>query len=162
VILMATIGSFLGWQPTLVVFFIAPVCALAVVAVMLVFRREREIPYGPYLSLATLIVIVGWKHIWPPAERVFALGLFVPAMGIVMCVLLFLSLQLMQVTKRLLGIPDYDPEEPVDTWQSADQLFHYAGENVDGQHPGWHRPEWPGVTAGRGSIFEHRWRNGRH
>jgi hypothetical protein len=50
-----------------------------------------------------------------------------------MCVLLFLSLQLMQVTKRLLGIPNDEPEEPVDTWQSADQLFHYAGENVDGQ-----------------------------
>ena len=162
VILMATIGSFLGWQPTLIVFFLAPLCALIVVAAFWIFRRDREIPYGPYLSLATLIVIVGWKHIWPPAERVFALGLFVPAMGIVMCVLLFLSLQLMQVTKRLLGIPDYDPEEPVDTWQSADQLFHYAGENVDGQHPNWHRPEWPGVTAGRGSIFEHRWRNGRH
>jgi hypothetical protein len=28
-----------------------------------------------------LIVIVGWKHIWPPAEGVFALGLFVPAMA---------------------------------------------------------------------------------
>jgi hypothetical protein len=77
-------------------------------------------------------------------------------------VLLFLSLQLMQVTKRLLGIPDDEPEEPGDTWQSADQLFHYAGENVDGQHTNWQRPEWPGITAGRGSIFEHRWRNGRH
>ncbi len=59
VILMATIGSFLGWQPTLIVFFLAPLCALVVVAACLVFRRDREIPYGPYLSLATLVVIVG-------------------------------------------------------------------------------------------------------
>ena len=107
-------------------------------------------------------MIVGWRHIWPSAERVFALGLFVPAMGVVMCVLLFLSLLLMQGVKRLLGIPDYETEEPTDAWQSADQLFHFAGDNTDGQHTSWQRPQWPGVTAGRGSLFEHRWRDGRH
>jgi leader peptidase (prepilin peptidase)/N-methyltransferase len=158
---MATIGSFLGWQPTLVVFFIAPVCALVVVAVMFLFRRDREIPYGPYLSLATLIVLLGWKHIWPPAERLFGLGLFVPVVGVVMCVLLFLSLQLMQWTKQLLGIPDFEPEPANEMWQSADQLFHYSGDNADGKQTAWQRPQWPGLTAGRGSLFEHRWRNGR-
>lgn len=160
VVLMAMIGSFLGWQPTIVVFFLAPVCALVVVLATLVFRREREIPYGPYLSLATLIVILGWKHIWPPAERIFALGLFVPAMGVVMCVLLFLSLLLMQGLKRVLGIPDYEPEDESEIWQSADQLFHFASGNNDGYRAGWHRPQWPGVTAARGSLFEQHWRNG--
>lgn len=160
VILMATIGSFLGWQPTLVVFFLAPVCALVVVAALWLFRRDREIPYGPYLSLATLILLIGWKHIWPAAERVFSLGLFVPAMGLVMCALLYLSLQTMQWTKRLLGIPDFDPEED-ELWQSGDQLFHFAGDNADGQHTAWQRPQWPGVGAGRGSLNEQRWRSGR-
>jgi len=32
VVLMAMIGSFLGWQPTVVVFFLAPICAMVVVA----------------------------------------------------------------------------------------------------------------------------------
>ncbi len=91
VILMAMIGSFLGWQPTLVVFFLAPICALVVVSVMWIVRRDREIPYGPYLSLATLILLLGWRHIWPAAERFFSLGLFVPAMGVVMCVLVVLK-----------------------------------------------------------------------
>ena len=69
VILMATIGSFLGWQPTLDRLLPgAPFCALVVVAAFWIFRRDREIPYGPYLSLATLVVILGWKHIWP-ADR---------------------------------------------------------------------------------------------
>jgi leader peptidase (prepilin peptidase) / N-methyltransferase len=161
VILMATIGSFLGWQPTLVVFFLAPVCALVVVSVMWLVRRDREIPYGPYLSLATLILIIGWRHIWPAAERVFSLGLFVPAMGVVMCVLLFLSLQTMQWTKRLLGIPDYEPEaDAADIWQSADQLFHFSGDNADHQRTPWHRTQWPGVGASRGALFEQRWRDG--
>jgi leader peptidase (prepilin peptidase) / N-methyltransferase len=159
VILMTTIGSFLGWQPTLVVFFLAPVCALVVVAAMLVFRREREIPYGPYLSLATLILILGWQRIWPTAERFFGLGLFVPVLGVVMCVLLFLSLQVMQWSKRLLGIPD-DVEEETEIWQSGDQLFHFAGLNTDHQRTPWQRAQWPGVGASRGSLFEQRWRDG--
>jgi len=160
VILMAAIGSFLGWQPTLVVFFIAPLCALVVVAVMWIFRRDREIPYGPYLSLAALTVILGWRHIWPAAERIFSLGLFVPVMGVFMCFVLFASLQMMQWTKRLLGIPDFLPDEGI-VWQSADQLFHYAGENTDHMPNGWKRSQWPGVGAGRGSLFEARWRSGQ-
>jgi leader peptidase (prepilin peptidase) / N-methyltransferase len=158
VILMAAIGSFLGWQPTLIVFFLAPLCALIVVAACWIFRRDREIPYGPYLSLATLIVILGWKHIWPNAERFFSLGLFVPVIAILMCALLFLTLQITQWSKRLLGIPDDLPEEEFDVWNSADQLFHYSGGV--GQSDGWKRTQWPGVGAGRGSLAEQRWRNG--
>ncbi|HUE15962.1 MAG TPA: hypothetical protein VMR25_17455, partial [Planctomycetaceae bacterium] len=63
-------------------------------------------------------------------------------------------------TKRLLGIPDFDPDQ-AEIWQSGDQLFHFAGDNSDHQHAAWNRPEWPGVGAGRGSLFEQRWRNGR-
>jgi leader peptidase (prepilin peptidase)/N-methyltransferase len=158
VILMATIGSFLGWQPTLIVFFLAPLCALVVVAACWLFRRDREIPYGPYLSLATLVVIVGWKRIWPGTERFFSLGILVPAVGILMCVLLFFTLLLTQWTKRLLGISDPLPEEDFDIWEPGDQLFHYSGGV--GQSDGWKRTQWPGVGAGRGSLFEQRWRNG--
>ena len=134
---------------------------LAVVAARWVFRRDREIPYGPYLSLATLVVLISWKHIWPAAERVFSLGIFVPAMGLVMCVMLYLSLTVMQWTKRLLGFPDFEPEDKA-LWQSADQLFHFAGDNATGNgHADWRRPQWPGVGAARGSLFEQRWRQGR-
>jgi leader peptidase (prepilin peptidase)/N-methyltransferase len=159
VILMATIGSFLGWQPTLIVFFLAPVCALVVVAASWLFRRDREIPYGPYLSLATLVVILGWKQIWPQTERFFSFGLFVPAMGLVMCVMLFLTLQVTQWSKRLLGIVD-EPIDEDDVWEPGDQLFHFLGTQGEGQRDGWKRTQWPGVGAGRGSLFEDRWRNG--
>ncbi len=158
VILMATIGSFLGWQPTLIVFFLAPLCALIVVAAFWIFRRDREIPYGPYLSLAALVVILGWKDIWPRTERFFSLGLFVPAMAVVMCALLVLTLFITQWTKRLLGIPDYVPDDEWDIWESGDQLFHFSGGS--GPSDGWKRTQWPGVGAGRGSLFEQRWRNG--
>jgi len=159
-VLMAAIGSFLGWQPTLIVFFLAPACALAVITASWIFRRDREIPYGPYLSLATLCLILGWKHIWPSAEFVFSLGLFVPVIGILMCAMLFLSLQITQLTKRLLGWTD-DLSDLENGWHAGDQLFHFASQNTDSRQIGWNRPQWPGVESGRGSLGEQRWRKGR-
>lgn len=160
VVLMAMIGSFLGWQPTVIVFFIAPICAMAVVAVMWLFRRDKEIPYGPYLSLAALIVIFGWEKIWPVGERFFHLGPAVPVIALVMAVSLYFCLQIMQLLKRMLGIPLYPPDEWVEEWTAADQLVYHAGEQVDHQQGRWRQDEWPGVTSGRGTAREQQWRRG--
>ena len=161
VILMATIGSFLGWQPTLVVFFLAPVCAWSWSRRCWLFRRDREIPYGPYLSLATLIVLVGWKHIWPAAERVFSLGLFVPAMGLVMCVLLYLSLQIDAVDEAAAwAFPTSSPRRPTSGNRATSSSISPA-TTPTAKTPAWTRPQWPGVGSARGSLFEQAWRNGR-
>jgi prepilin signal peptidase PulO-like enzyme (type II secretory pathway) len=74
VTLMAAIGSFLGWQAAVLVFFLAPFMGLAVNIFHWLFRGTRQIPYGPYLSAATLVVILFWAWIWPwAAVRVNAL-----------------------------------------------------------------------------------------
>lgn len=159
VILMAMIGSFLGWQPTLVVFFIAPACALAVIAVSWIFRRQREIPYGPYLSLATLILLLFWQQIWPVAERWFDLGPLVPITAVCGIVMLAGSLQLVQLGKRALGIPMY-PSDTVEEWTSADQLSFLAGETVDVRQGQWRTNDWPGTLSGRGVAHEDVWRRG--
>jgi len=78
VTLMAMIGAFLGWQTCLVIFFLAPFAALVIGVVQLVVRRDSEIPYGPFLCLATLVVIVRWADIWDRTYLVFGLGWFVP------------------------------------------------------------------------------------
>lgn len=55
--LMAFIGSILGWELTLLAFFIAPFFgALAGIPLKLAKGRET-IPYGPYLSLGAMIAI---------------------------------------------------------------------------------------------------------
>ena len=55
--LMAMIGAFLGWKLALLIFFIAPFFG-AFVGIMLKMRHKIDvIPYGPYISLATVIVI---------------------------------------------------------------------------------------------------------
>jgi prepilin signal peptidase PulO-like enzyme (type II secretory pathway) len=74
VTLMAMIGTFLGWQPCLIVFFLAPVAGLVVGVLRLILWRDKEIPYGPFLCLATLFLIVGWRAVWDRTEAVFALG----------------------------------------------------------------------------------------
>jgi leader peptidase (prepilin peptidase)/N-methyltransferase len=61
--LMAMIGSFVGWKYILLVFFIAPFFG-AVVGVYLKFVKKTDIiPYGPYLSLATFVVILWGEKI---------------------------------------------------------------------------------------------------
>ncbi|NQT46794.1 MAG: prepilin peptidase [Candidatus Omnitrophica bacterium] len=55
--LMAMIGTFLGWQMVLLAFFIAPFFG-SIVGIVAKFKYKKEIiPYGPYLSMATLVVI---------------------------------------------------------------------------------------------------------
>lgn len=158
VMLMAMIGSFLGWQPTLVAFFVAPVMALAVVGVRSVVHRQSEIAYGPYLSLGAVVVLLGWKHVFPATRRIFDLGPLVPVVFLWMAILLVASLYLVRGVKRALGFKDAPQGEWEDVWRSADQLQFVAGETVDPQQGRWRTESWPGTAAGQGRIHEERWR----
>lgn len=64
VMLMGMIGSFLGWQPTLIAFLIAPLCALTIGLATKLLGGKSYIPYGPYLAAGALIVVFGWQWIW--------------------------------------------------------------------------------------------------
>ncbi|MFO1021299.1 MAG: prepilin peptidase [Planctomycetales bacterium] len=157
--LMAAVGAFLGWQGTLMAFFLAPVLALGVVCVQLIFRKQREIPYGPYLSLATLLVIVGWKSLSPSAMRIFELGRLLPFFAVFMAIMLFVSLLLVQGSKRLFGW-DWEEEEVVEEWTSADQLTYQASAKGEWQQGGWVVPGWPGPLTARGEMSRQQWRDG--
>lgn len=147
--LMAMIGSFLGWQATVVVFFLAPLCALAVAFVMLPFQRAREIPYGPYLSLAALLVLFAFRYVWPPFESgLFSLGPAIPLIPLVMAPALGGMLRVSRIVLRRFGIDDALPTEGV--WEAADQLAYQAMERVDEQQVTWRTSQWPGIPASRG------------
>jgi len=164
VILMAMIGAFIGWQPVTIVFFLAPLMALIVLALISVMRflsllkLPPELPYGPYLSLATLVVLFGWKWIWPSVERFFYLGPLLIILAALMLVVLTVTLLLLQGLKRLAGIAAWEDEIP--TWGSADQLLYQAGERADERQGNWKRPEWRGSAAGRGRLSELQWKDG--
>lgn len=56
--LMFGVGAILGAVHATVAFFLAPFFGLLLAVWMLVARRRRELPYGPYLSLASAAVLV--------------------------------------------------------------------------------------------------------
>jgi leader peptidase (prepilin peptidase) / N-methyltransferase len=80
VTLMAMIGTFVGWQASLLIFFLAPFLALAIGIAQWIVHRKHEIPYGPFLCLATLGVMVWWPEVWAWGYRIFELGWIVPAL----------------------------------------------------------------------------------
>lgn len=99
VTLMAMIGSFLGWQACILVFFLAPFAGLLLGSIQWLLSRNSVIPYGPFLCLAALVVIIEWAALWKQTEHIFALGWLIVAvlaicMGL-MAVLLF-GLQLLR------------------------------------------------------------------
>ena len=87
VTLMAMLGAFLGWQAAFIIFFLAPFAGLAVAVLRLVLFRDKEIPYGPFLCLAAMFLIVCWRFVWNYAAGAFSLGWFVP-LAILCCLAL--------------------------------------------------------------------------
>jgi leader peptidase (prepilin peptidase)/N-methyltransferase len=83
VTLLAMIGSFLGWQAAVLTFFLAPFFGLAhaLMKVGLWLRKwllgrprsgaDREMPFGPYLSMAALALLLSWRWMWEAWGRSF-------------------------------------------------------------------------------------------
>ncbi|MCA9035227.1 MAG: prepilin peptidase [Planctomycetaceae bacterium] len=158
--LMAMIGSVIGWQPVLIAFFIAPLLAIASALITWLVRGDRYSPYGPWLSMATVLVLVGWPTVWPAAKRIFDMGPALVPIAVFMMSALVVSLQLTQLIKRILGFPlYYDEEEPTPEWSSADHLTYYNAERPDEQTGQWQVSQWPGCRAGRGLSQSYRWRH---
>jgi leader peptidase (prepilin peptidase) / N-methyltransferase len=76
VTLMGMIGAFLGWQAVVLTFFVGPFFGLIPAARKLWFylrkrfgggqfsSSDREIPYGPYLSMAAAALLFAWPVVW--------------------------------------------------------------------------------------------------
>ena len=76
VTLLAMIGSFTGWQVAVLTFFLAPyfgivqaIVKLARKFVKMIRGKTRseidgEVPFGPYLSMAALTLVLLWPKIW--------------------------------------------------------------------------------------------------
>ena len=64
VTLVAMIGAFLGWQPCLMLFFIAPFIGVVIAVLNLLLRGEIDIWYGPFLCMGALVVVIFWASLW--------------------------------------------------------------------------------------------------
>jgi hypothetical protein len=82
VTLMAMIGAFTGWQPTLIIFFLAPFSAVVIAVVQFLLTRRRDIAFGPYLCLSTVVWILHSGPLWKQyGLPIFSLGWWVPGIG---------------------------------------------------------------------------------
>ncbi len=88
VTLMSMIGAFVGWQASLVIFFLAPLAGLVIGLLQWIGHGEREIPYGPFLCLAALATIVGWTDVWSAVYVYFSMGWLLPGVLAVCLVLM--------------------------------------------------------------------------
>ncbi len=161
IFLMAMVGAFMGWQATVIAFFFAALLATAAQVLSLSFKLDKEIPYGPYLSLGSLLVLLGWREVWQNfAERFFSLGPMLIPITLLMLVVFPILLFMMQGIKWLLGIPLFQPE-PQGVWSAADQNLFFSGENADRNRGKWKlETDWPGDAAGRGTAGWEQWRGG--
>ena len=76
VTLMAMIGAFLGWQATLLTLFMGAILGLVHAGWKLlalagkwlrghkIRGSDREIPFGPYLSMAATTLMLSWPWLW--------------------------------------------------------------------------------------------------
>ncbi|MCS7239162.1 MAG: A24 family peptidase [Thermoguttaceae bacterium] len=78
VVLMALLGTVVGWQGVLIIFFVAPIIALGFGIVHAILRQGTVIPYGPFLCLAAGCVILSWGRLWPELTPIFRLGWVLP------------------------------------------------------------------------------------
>lgn len=160
VILMAMIGAFLGWQATVLTFFIAPAIALVVTIVTWPLRRESVIPYGPFLSIGAIVVMSCWRPLWQSYSRIFGAGPLLVLVAVAMLAMFALSTRLVWWLKRCFGWRD-SFDEMSGEWTAADQNFYLACENVDPHHGRWPTShEWPGSLSARGWSHYDTWRHG--
>ncbi len=104
VTLLAMIGAFLGWQASIVIFFMAPLYALLIGIGRLVFRGEREIPFGPFLCLSAATTVVCWPTIWNTFEQSFGLGWKLLAVLLVcLCLMPVLLVPIRWISNRIRG-----------------------------------------------------------
>tara|TARA_Y100000385_G_scaffold262124_1_gene293520 strand:- start:157 stop:669 length:513 start_codon:yes stop_codon:yes gene_type:complete len=71
VTLMAMVGIWLGWQPAVLTFFLATFIGLAHGLIQFFLHRENELPFGPSLCLAAVLITLFWQSVWSRFSFVF-------------------------------------------------------------------------------------------
>ena len=111
VTLVAMIGAFLGWQPCLMLFFVAPFIGVIIAVLNWIVSREIEIWYGPFLCLGALIVVVFWASLWSQYGLIFSMGMLVPALVVIMFALIWAMLIIWRFIKiKLIFGEEFDSE----------------------------------------------------
>jgi leader peptidase (prepilin peptidase)/N-methyltransferase len=99
--LMMMAGSFLGWQPTVVAFFLSVFPALAFGLVLMIVWKDNSLPFGPSLAVGIVITLLGWHWIAPRVQALFFDGPLVLIMTAMSCVFMVAASYLLRLLRLL-------------------------------------------------------------
>jgi leader peptidase (prepilin peptidase) / N-methyltransferase len=114
--LMMMAGAFLGWQATLIAFFVSVFPGLVLGLGQVVLRGKQAIPFGPSLALGIVLTLYGWRWIGPHFKDLFfdsTLLLLLGGFGAVLLLVVSLMLRL------LFGAPPQEGEPAPDERPAA-------------------------------------------
>ena len=102
VTLMAMVGSFIGWQGSIIAFFLAPLAAIAIVIVRYIITRDHQTPFGPYLCAGTVLTVLFWDRVYNGSFRmtIAIMGDMLIWFSVAMLGLLGVMLWLMRLFKQ--------------------------------------------------------------
>ncbi len=101
--LMMMAGSFLGWQPVVIAFFLSVIPALVFGIVQLVITRDNSLPFGPSLALGVVMTWLGWYWIGPRVQVLFFHGKFLLILLGACCVFMLVSSYLIRMVRLARG-----------------------------------------------------------
>jgi leader peptidase (prepilin peptidase)/N-methyltransferase len=100
---MMMVGSFLGWQPTILGFFMGVFVGLFFGIVQLFKRGDQMFPFGPSLAIGVLITMLSWSILGPRFAQLLFDGTLMLSMLSVGAVLLFVVSFGIRLVRGLFG-----------------------------------------------------------
>jgi leader peptidase (prepilin peptidase)/N-methyltransferase len=79
--LMMMAGSFVGWQPVVMSFFIATFPALLLGVLQLLRKGDQALPFGPPLALGVVLTLYLWPQVGAYIQPIIFSGAFLAVMG---------------------------------------------------------------------------------
>lgn len=64
VTMMAMVGAYIGWQPTLCALALAPIAGAVLGVGCRVITGRTFVAFGPYLAFSTYVVLCAWRFLW--------------------------------------------------------------------------------------------------
>ncbi|QVL30679.1 prepilin peptidase [Telmatocola sphagniphila] len=107
--LMMMVGAFLGWQMTIISFFVGCLAALFINLPLEIFKKkdqEEGFPFGPGLVLGTLITWFSWRWLGRELQDILFSPFILGALAV------FMSGGILVITPLVTFVLNRGPEEP--------------------------------------------------
>jgi leader peptidase (prepilin peptidase)/N-methyltransferase len=101
--LMMMAGSFLGWQPVVVAFFLGVFVGLFFGIPQYFWWKDRSLPFGPSLAIGTVLTMLTWRCLGPHFQPLFFNWMLLVPLIVVTGVLMLVASALVGLMNWILG-----------------------------------------------------------